>query len=351
MANVAKNVSSTPPNADAQAIEQAVASNENGQYTEALALLRNAQSTTPSLFEYTEVDRKLDQLNSTDPRNRGGLNTQERQARAAEIDACSKNASCDTAEIEKRYDRIASDRAEATLTVYSAIQNYENCAGEVNCVGGSLAQLKAVATDLKAKGEQIDQGDVIALNITITSAAATLRADSEGSLADALTGVWIGSAGGGKWRIGTRPKRNGANGGVTATGKLIGSTKGLTTAAQSFIGEMGSGGKTVQVIPATNAERTADFFIDGTKVELKTMSKVVNQTADGLSKSLSSTIMSARGQLGNIIIDARGQVGMTPEIAELGIGRAFGNDSQSGSKIQGVTVITSQGTVYIPRKP
>jgi len=68
----------------------------------------------------------------------------------------------------------------------------------VNCVGGSLAQLNAVATDLKAKGEQIDQGDVIALNITITSAAATLRADSEGSLADALTGVWIGSAGGGK---------------------------------------------------------------------------------------------------------------------------------------------------------
>ncbi|MFN5350363.1 MAG: hypothetical protein ACK5A0_12635, partial [Polaromonas sp.] len=143
----------------------------------------------------------------------------------------------------------------------------------------------------------------------------------------------------------------GANGGVITPGKLIGSTEGLTTAEQSFIGEMVSGGKTVQVIPATNAGRTADFFIDGTKVELKTMTNVVNQTPDGLSKSLSSTIMNARGQSGNIIIDARGQAGMTPEIAERGIGRAFGNDSQSGSKIQGVTVITSQGTVYIPRKP
>jgi hypothetical protein len=143
----------------------------------------------------------------------------------------------------------------------------------------------------------------------------------------------------------------GANGGVITPGKLIGSTEGLTTAEQSFIGEMVSGGKTVQVIPATNAGRTADFFIDGTKVELKTMTNVVNQTSDGLSKSLSSTIMNARGQSGNIIIDARGQAGMTPEIAERGIGRAFGNDSQSGSKIQSVTVITPQGTVYIPRKP
>lgn len=109
------------------------------------------------------------------------------------------------------------------------------------------------------------------------------------------------------------------------------------------------GGKTVEVIPATSAGRSADFFIDGTKYELKTMSNVANQTSDGLSKSLSSTIMDARGQSGNIIIDARGQAGMTPEIAERGIGRAFGNDSRSGSKIQGVTVITSQGTVFVQR--
>ena len=112
-----------------------------------------------------------------------------------------------------------------------------------------------------------------------------------------------------------------------------------------------SGGKTVQVIPATNAGRTADFFIDGTRYELKTMSNLANTTSDGLSKSLSSTIMDARGQSGNIIIDARGQAGMTLEIAARGIGRAFGNDSRSGSKIQGVTVITPQGTLFRPRVP
>ncbi|MDF3823307.1 hypothetical protein P3G55_25715 [Leptospira sp. 96542] len=59
--------------------------------------------------------------------------------------------------------------------------------------------------------------------------------------------------------------------------------------------------------------------------------------------------MNARGQSGNIVIDARGQAGMTPEIGERGIARAFGADKES--KIQGVTVITPQGTVYIPRKP
>ena len=141
----------------------------------------------------------------------------------------------------------------------------------------------------------------------------------------------------------------GVNGGVITPGKLIGSTEGLSPAERSFIGEMVSGGKTVEVIPATNAGRTADFFIDGTKVELKTMTNVVNQTSDGLSKSLSSTIMNARGQSGNIIIDARGQAGMRPDIAERGIGRAFGADKDGA--IQSITIITKEGSVYVPRKP
>jgi filamentous hemagglutinin len=60
--------------------------------------------------------------------------------------------------------------------------------------------------------------------------------------------------------------------------------------------------------------------------------------------------MNARGQSGNIIIDARNQAGMTVEIAERGIGRALGKDNTSGKKIQGVTIITPQGTIFIPRK-
>jgi Contact-dependent growth inhibition CdiA C-terminal domain len=132
-----------------------------------------------------------------------------------------------------------------------------------------------------------------------------------------------------------------------APGKLVGSLDGLTTAEQNFIGEMVAGGRTVEIIPRSTAGRTADFLINGKKTELKTMLNVVNQTSDGLSKALSSTIMDARGQSGQIIIDARQQTGMTPEIAERGIGRAFGRDDQLGSKIQNITVITPQGTVYM----
>ena len=112
-----------------------------------------------------------------------------------------------------------------------------------------------------------------------------------------------------------------------------------------------AGGKTVEVIPSSNAGRSADFLIDGTKYELKTMTDVANQTSDGLSKAISSTAMDARGQSGDIIIDARNQAGMTPDIAQRGINRAFSADSKSGSKIQSITVITSQGTVHVPRLP
>ena len=133
-----------------------------------------------------------------------------------------------------------------------------------------------------------------------------------------------------------------------SVGKIVGDTSKLTAAELNYAAELAAGGRTVQVIPTAGA-RTADFFIDGVKVELKTMTSVQNQTSDGLSKALSSTIMDARGQSGNIVIDARSQIGMTPEIAERGIIRAFGNDNRTGAKIQGVTVITSQGIVYVPR--
>nr|WP_223965262.1 hemagglutinin repeat-containing protein [Burkholderia diffusa] len=138
---------------------------------------------------------------------------------------------------------------------------------------------------------------------------------------------------------------------IGGAGKLIGSVDGLTQAEQSFVNEMVAGGKTVQVIPSSNAGRSADFYIDGAKYELKTMTDVANQTSDGLSKAISSTAMSARSQSGDIIIDARNQPGMTVDIAQRGINRAYSADSKSGSKIQSISIITSQGTVYVPRLP
>ncbi|WP_423758930.1 contact-dependent inhibition toxin BcpA [Burkholderia sp. NLJ2] len=142
-----------------------------------------------------------------------------------------------------------------------------------------------------------------------------------------------------------------AGAGAAAAGKLIGSTENLTAAERGFINEMVSGGRTVEVIPSSNVGRSGDFLIDGKKYELKTMTNVVKQDSDGLSKAISSTAMDARGQSGDIIIDARNQPGMTPEIAARGISRALSRDSGSGEKIQSITIITSQGTVYTPRLP
>ncbi len=61
--------------------------------------------------------------------------------------------------------------------------------------------------------------------------------------------------------------------------------------------------------------------------------------------------MAARGQSANIIIDARGQAGMTADIAQRAVIRAFGVDNRTGATIQTITIITPQGTFYIPRKP
>ncbi|MBB5610917.1 hypothetical protein HDE71_005488 [Janthinobacterium sp. S3M3] len=135
-------------------------------------------------------------------------------------------------------------------------------------------------------------------------------------------------------------------------GKLIGSTEQLTVAETKYVQEMLDGGRTVEVIPATNLGRSADFKIDGKSYELKTMTNVANQSSDGLSKALSSTIMNARGQSGNVIVDARGQLGMTSEIAERGANRAFGADAKmpDGQKFESVVIITNQGTVYITPK-
>ncbi|WP_183157733.1 hemagglutinin repeat-containing protein, partial [Burkholderia pseudomallei] len=142
-----------------------------------------------------------------------------------------------------------------------------------------------------------------------------------------------------------------AGAGAAAAGKLIGSTENLTAAERGFVNEMVSGGRTVEVIPSSNVGRSGDFLIDGKKYELKTMTNVVKQDSDGLSKAISSTAMDARGQSGDIIIDARNQAGMTPEIAQRGIGRAYSRDTDTGAKIQSITVITPQGTVYVPRLP
>jgi filamentous hemagglutinin len=323
-------VDGDPAKAAIQATNQAVAANADGEYTRALELLRNAQTAT--LFNYTEADQRLDRLNSIDPRNVGGLNSQEQQAKNQNIAACRGVRSC-TDDVNSRYDRIVSDRAETTITVINAMKSFDQCAaGDTTCAVGSLVQLQAVRADMKAQGITTDQTDLIGLNAYIAQASAA--AGDVPNFLNAMGGAAIGATA--------------SNSGNAGAGTLIGDITSLTKAEKSFVAEMVIGGKTVEILP-TSSTRTADFKIDGVQYELKTMANVANESPDGVSKALSSTIMDARGQSGRIIVDARGQNGMTPEVAERGAARAFGRDNQSGSKIESITVITSTGTVYVPR--
>ncbi len=106
----------------------------------------------------------------------------------------------------------------------------------------------------------------------------------------------------------------------------------------------------MEVVPR-GAGRTPDFKIDGIQQELKTLSGVAKQTPDGLSSAMASRIMDGRGQATQIIVDARGQAGMTQEIAERGIRRAYGADNKLGGKIQSIRVIGDGFDITVPRAP
>ena len=121
-------------------------------------------------------------------------------------------------------------------------------------------------------------------------------------------------------------------------GTLTGSLDELTEAEKRFVEHQLSQGKNVEVVPR-GAGRTPDFKIDGIQTELKTLSGVAKQTPDGLSSATASRIMDGRGQATQITVDARGQAGMTRDIAERGIRRAYGADNKLGGKIQSIQVI------------
>ena len=82
---------------------------------------------------------------------------------------------------------------------------------------------------------------------------------------------------------------------------------------------------------------------------MKTVSGIANTSPDRLSGSISSRILDAKGQSGNVIIDARSQSGMTTEIAERAIVRAYGAD-RDGAKLQNITIITNEGVISKTRK-
>ena len=129
-------------------------------------------------------------------------------------------------------------------------------------------------------------------------------------------------------------------------GKIIGRLDDLTPTERRFAEELRDLGHEVEIV-ARGAVRTADFRINGVVHELKIARYIHSPTSDGISKAVSKTILRGRGQSSNIIVDAREQLGMTKEIAQRSIGRAFGKDAKRG--LASVTVLTKDGPVYVVR--
>jgi len=99
------------------------------------------------------------------------------------------------------------------------------------------------------------------------------------------------------------------------------------------------------------AGRQGDRLVDGVLTEIKSVSGVAKQTPDALSGAIANRIMNGRGQAAHIIVDVRQQAGMTQEIAERGIRRAFGADNKTGGKIQSIRVIGNGFDITVPRAP
>ncbi len=122
------------------------------------------------------------------------------------------------------------------------------------------------------------------------------------------------------------------------SGRLLGDVSKLEAAEAKFVKDVLNSGRTVEIIQ-TSTGRTADFIIDGKVYELKTVSNIANTSPERLSGAISSRIM-----------DGRGQSGMTREIAERAIIRAYGADDRIGSEIQEIKIITNDGTISISRR-
>lgn len=132
-------------------------------------------------------------------------------------------------------------------------------------------------------------------------------------------------------------------------GKITGKLDDVTPDERRFFEEMRDLGNEVEIVPR-GAGRTPDVKLNGKPHELKTVSGVKRTDEEGLSSAISSRILDARGQARDIVVNARDQAGMTRDVAERAIKRAFGVDAQKGG-IDSITIFTPQGPISTVRKP
>ena len=104
----------------------------------------------------------------------------------------------------------------------------------------------------------------------------------------------------------------------------------LSQSEQRFADKMVSEGKVVKARKEVNIEgvKNPDFEIDNEITEFKHISDLKGTNADKLSGGLSRRILDGGSQASKVTLDVTDQAGMTKEIAERAVNRAFGRQTQ-----------------------
>ncbi|HRI50919.1 MAG TPA: hypothetical protein PLW65_12110 [Pseudomonadota bacterium] len=129
----------------------------------------------------------------------------------------------------------------------------------------------------------------------------------------------------------------GAEGGTVPAGRTLSAEEAAV--ASQLVAE----GHTVEAL-AESSVRTADFLIDGVRTELKSISNITSSDPSG---ALARRILDGAGQAPNIITDLRRQAGMTEELAQRAVRRAFGVDR--AGRVQSVRLIGQGFDVTVSR--
>ncbi|MGI9056290.1 MAG: hypothetical protein ACR2F2_10875 [Pyrinomonadaceae bacterium] len=114
---------------------------------------------------------------------------------------------------------------------------------------------------------------------------------------------------------------------IAKVGKLeVEQGRTLSVSEQRFADKMVAEGKSVKAPKEVNQQnvKNPDFEIDGEIVEFKHISDLKGTNADKLSGGLSRRILDGKSQASKVSLDVSNQVGMTKEIAERSVDRAYG---------------------------
>jgi hypothetical protein len=106
----------------------------------------------------------------------------------------------------------------------------------------------------------------------------------------------------------------------------------LSLSEQNFADKMLAEGKDVKARTEVNLKgiKNPDFEVDGKLTEFKYVSDMKGTNADKLSARLAGRILDGGSQAPRVTLDVSKQTGMTKEIAERAIMRAFGNQGKRG---------------------